>query len=276
MTTISAMSPYVGNTLINYFLKATDYNPTSGSIYVGLYTVTPSDTRKGTEVNGGGYARQPITFDFNSGSAINNKKVTFPQATTNWGRIVGVAILNTSSPSLGGNVLFWGNIYNPLDINDGEIYSINVGALTIELKGAVSGGWGIGTAGSALNLILDNDGFGGSPPSNAYMALGTNLTTDSSYGFVSWDELSAGSYSRQLISASSWNTPSNGASSNNGDIIFYAPPIPEEWGRITNIVIYDSASGGNTLMWGKLSTPLWIITGDGLKFASGNVGVSIT
>ena len=245
MTTLSAMSPWVGNILVNYFLRNTDYNPASGNIYVGLFTVTPSDTRTGTEVSGGGYARQEITFDISGGSAVSNAKVTFPEATTDWGRIIGVALFDSVTS---GNMLFWGNMYNSLTVNDGEIYSINSGELYIELEGASSGGWGIDAAGSALNLILDNGGFGGTPPANVYMALGTSLTVDSVYGFSSWSEVSAGSYSRKAIT---WNAPSEGVTSNTSEIVFYASPIPEEWGRITHIVIYDNSSGGNTLMWGN-------------------------
>jgi hypothetical protein len=272
MATLSAMSPWLGNQLINHLLRDTGYTPSS-SVWAGLFTVTPSDTRTGTEVSGGGYARQEITssnIGVTGGSAVNTAIIEFPEATADWGVIVGVAIFNAATS---GSILFWGRIDNQLTIYEGEVYSINIGELIIELNGGFSGGWGDGMPYEMLDFVLKNGTYV-SPGSSVYMALGKNLVYDSDYTFLSWDELTSMTYSRKNITA--WNTPANGITSNTNEVVFQAPPIADEWGRITHVVIFDNSAGGNALLWGKLKTPIWIIAGDGLKFAAGDIDIAIT
>lgn len=56
------------------------------------------------------------------------------------------------------------------------------------------------------------------------------------------NEINKPSYVRQSVS---FVTPDEGQTSNNADILF--PIATEEWGDITHIAIYDSATGGNQL-----------------------------
>lgn len=71
--------------------------------YVALFTVAPNRSGGGTEVTGGSYARVPIDNDLvtwavaASGRKLNAIEFTFPQATANWGTVVSVALVNTSS-----------------------------------------------------------------------------------------------------------------------------------------------------------------------------------
>jgi hypothetical protein len=79
---------------------------TSGNAATNLEAGTLTD-----EVSTGGtanYGRQTISFGSASGgSASNSGTVTFSAATSNWGTITHVAVMDASTS---GNVLFWGAV----------------------------------------------------------------------------------------------------------------------------------------------------------------------
>ena len=58
----SGLSDYLEATLLNHVFRATYYTPPD-TIYLALLTAVASDSTTGTEVTGGSYARQPITFN---------------------------------------------------------------------------------------------------------------------------------------------------------------------------------------------------------------------
>ena len=128
---MSQMSDYLENALINATLRGTAYtSPTT--IYVALYTSDPTDADTGTEVSGGGYARQSATFGAPSnGSASNNAAVEFPQATANWGTIGWVGIRDAAS---GGNLLYHAPLVSSKVIETGDIFRIAAGSLTVTLS----------------------------------------------------------------------------------------------------------------------------------------------
>jgi hypothetical protein len=95
------------------------------TIYVGLYTVTPSDAGGGTEVTGGSYARAvsgtsaPLDANWTAASAVdgittNAVDVTFPAPTANWGNVVAFGIFDALTA---GNLLVWGPLTTPKTIN---------------------------------------------------------------------------------------------------------------------------------------------------------------
>lgn len=101
-----------------------------GSRWLALYTAAPTATANGTEVSGGSYARQPITFDAASGGATQNSAtVTFPAATAPWGTIVAWAIVDASS---GGNQRTWKTI-SPISVGTGGVVRFQAGALDVTL-----------------------------------------------------------------------------------------------------------------------------------------------
>jgi hypothetical protein len=121
-------SDYLENKLIDHSLGTTTFTkPTT--IYAALYTVAPSDSSAGTEVTGGSYARQTITFSAaSSGSASNNTNVDFntmPAST-----VVAVAVLDASTA---GNVLFWGTLTTNRTVTAGDSIRIASGALVVSL-----------------------------------------------------------------------------------------------------------------------------------------------
>jgi hypothetical protein len=108
--------------------------PTSWT--VALYTTTPTDSSAGTEVTGGAYARQAVSFTRSGTSptqVANSAQIEFPTATANWGTVAGAAVFDNN-----GNMLAWGEILNPVTgiadpqaINTGNIFRFNAGDLIV-------------------------------------------------------------------------------------------------------------------------------------------------
>lgn len=127
---MSEISNYLENALINGTLRATSYTaPTT--VYVSLYTSDPTDANTGTEVSGGSYARQAVTFAAPSdGVTTNNADVTFPTATGTWGTVGWIGITDALTT---GNLLY----HSPLDvakaITSGDVFKIATGNLSVTL-----------------------------------------------------------------------------------------------------------------------------------------------
>lgn len=79
------------------------------TVYMALYSASPTDASAGTELTGGGYARVAITnntTNFPSANPkVNGTAITFPAATADWARAYSWQLLDASS---GGNRLYWG------------------------------------------------------------------------------------------------------------------------------------------------------------------------
>ena len=127
---MSEMSNYLENALVNGTLRGTTYTaPTT--TYLALYTSDPTDADVGSEVSGGSYTRQSITFGAPSnGASTNSAAIEFAQATADWGIVSHVGIRDAAS---GGNLLY----HTPLDasktINTGDVFKITSGNLSVTL-----------------------------------------------------------------------------------------------------------------------------------------------
>lgn len=127
---MSEMSNYLENALINGTLRGTTYTaPTT--VYVALFTSDPTDAGTGTQVSGGSYARQSVTFAAPSnGASASNADVTFPQATANWGTVGWIGIYDALT---GGNLLYHTALDSAKTIETGDIFKIASGSLTVTL-----------------------------------------------------------------------------------------------------------------------------------------------
>ncbi len=127
---MSKMSNYLENAIINHFLRNSSVSsPTT--VYVALYTSDPTDDDIGTEVSGGGYARQAVTFsEPSNGVTSNTNVILFPVATSDWGTITHVGIKDAAT---GGNLLFHGALTSSKIIETGDQLVIPSGGLTITL-----------------------------------------------------------------------------------------------------------------------------------------------
>jgi hypothetical protein len=127
---MAEMSNYLETALINGTLRGTTYTaPTT--VYVGLYTSDPTDADTGTEVTGGSYARQAVTFGAPSnGVSTNTAAIEFPQATGTWGTVGWIGIEDAST---GGNLLYHTALDASKTIATGDIFKIAIGSLSVTL-----------------------------------------------------------------------------------------------------------------------------------------------
>jgi hypothetical protein len=127
---MAEMSNYLENALINGTLRGTTYTaPTT--VYVGLYTSDPTDADTGTEVSGGSYARQSVTFGAPSnGVSTNSAAIEFPQATASWGTVGWIGIEDALTS---GNLLYHTALDTSKTIDNGDIFKIAIGSLSVTL-----------------------------------------------------------------------------------------------------------------------------------------------
>jgi hypothetical protein len=140
---MAAFSDFAENKLIDWLLRAQAIGITGASaaagtgpttVYVALYTTTPSDAGGGVEVSGGSYARVAVTSSLanwagtqgagttvastgTSGTTSNNNVITFPAPTANWGTIVAAGIFDATTA---GNLLIWGALTTNKTVNNGD------------------------------------------------------------------------------------------------------------------------------------------------------------
>ena len=123
---IAVKSTYLRQAVIKAALGETTF-PTITNTYLALYTNDPTIADTGTEVTGGSYARQQLSFANASGGAkVSNTSETFtsmPATTvTHWG------IRDASS---GGNLLYFGAFDLPIELNATDNLPIASGDIVI-------------------------------------------------------------------------------------------------------------------------------------------------
>ena len=130
---MSSFNDYTESLVLNWlFTTNSATRPTAW--YVGLFTSAPSDTGGGTEVSGSAYARKDtgtIAVSGTATTATNSAAIEFAAASGgNWGTIGWAAVFDASS---GGNMLAWAPLTTSRTINDGDVFRIPAGSLTITL-----------------------------------------------------------------------------------------------------------------------------------------------
>ena len=127
---MAEMSNYLENALINATLRATTFT-SPATVYVGLFTSDPTDAGSGTEVSGGSYARQSVTFGAPSnGVSTNSAAVEFPQCTLTWGTVSHIGILDASTS---GNLYYHTALDSSKTIETGDVFKIAIGNLSVTL-----------------------------------------------------------------------------------------------------------------------------------------------
>lgn len=128
---MSKMSNYLENALVNATLRATAYTAPA-TVYLALYTTDPTDADAGTEVTGGAYARQAITFGApTDGVATNSANVSFPAATANWGNVTHIGIRDAATA---GNLLYYAPLTTARNILTGDTLSFLSGQVSVTLS----------------------------------------------------------------------------------------------------------------------------------------------
>jgi hypothetical protein len=132
---MAAASDYLENKVIDHVLGKGARNFTSpAALFVALSKTSFTDTGTGgTELTGGSYARQAVTFNAASGGiATNTADLSF----TNLNGVSSTPIshMGIFDASTGGNLLFHGALTTSKTVADGEDAVIRAGQLTVALQ----------------------------------------------------------------------------------------------------------------------------------------------
>jgi hypothetical protein len=128
-----AKTHYLEDAILNEVLRGTNFVPPT-AVYVALFTTPTDKDGGGTEVSGGGYARQPVTFGapgpgVNGHRVANSAEVLFPEATANWGVVTHVAIFDAAT---GGNMLYQGAMESSREVKTRDQFRLKAGDLVVE------------------------------------------------------------------------------------------------------------------------------------------------
>tara|TARA_B100000282_G_C31281806_1_gene287009 strand:- start:24 stop:455 length:432 start_codon:yes stop_codon:yes gene_type:complete len=143
MATANAATNYLERRLLHFLFKnnSLSFNSPGDSIYVGLATaVSAAETGSVTEANFTNYARQQVTASnwtlvgsdsTDQQTATNAANIEFPASGGTNNTITHIIIADAASS---GNILFVGALDVQKVIESGDIFRVNAGNLTIELK----------------------------------------------------------------------------------------------------------------------------------------------
>jgi len=105
---------------------------TPDKVYLALYTADPTKAGfSSNEVLAPSYNRQEITFTPPlDGVSVNASQIDFNTATSNWGNVGWVSIMDASS---GGFMLYFAGLDDPKTILSGDQFKIDAGKLQLTL-----------------------------------------------------------------------------------------------------------------------------------------------
>ena len=264
MTTVKAMSDYIEGIVISLTFR-TGANITTAP-KLALFTTNPTDANTGTEVSRGGYVRQPLPLFTKNGTYFQNSvKITFPEATENWGIITHIGIMSATT---GGSLYFHAQLERVCDMQEGDIFEIGVGKLRVSLYGAYGSEY---IKDKFLNLLLNANYYTFNDPLT-YLGLLTNS-----------GEVSGKNYARKKVEKSQWSETVE-ETEEGGHLIYntnsYNSVVfnkaSDDWGEITRVGIYDAATGGHCIYIANLKYPQYIDDEDRIKFPSKTLRIMIT
>jgi hypothetical protein len=126
-----------------------------------------------------------------------------------------------------------------------------------------------------LELKLLDHVFGNvayTAPSTLHVALSTTTPNDNGSNFT---EPSGNGYSRVAVANNATNFPAASAGSKSNGTAITFPTATGSWGTVTHFGLYDSASAGNLIGWGALTTSKSIVNGDTAEFAIGALIITL-
>ena len=123
------------NYLANRLIKATvgDVSYTApDKVYLALYTEDPTKAGIGdSEVDQASYTRKEVTFtDPVDGVSTNSGKIEWGTATSNWGNVSFIGVLDSASS---GFMLYFTALDNAKEILSGDQFIIDVNKLKLTL-----------------------------------------------------------------------------------------------------------------------------------------------
>lgn len=131
-----SMSDYFEKKVLDNIFRSVSLGLDATNVWVGLFTVAPTDSAAGTEVTGGAYARMPVIRTGTGWTAAagalaattNVSVVTFPTATASWGTVVAFGIFDALTA---GNLLYWGDLTTLKIVGIGDTAFVAASAISI-------------------------------------------------------------------------------------------------------------------------------------------------
>lgn len=116
---------YLEGKILDHVFRGVTYTPPAG-VYVALFSVAPSETGGGTEVTGGSYARQQVTYGAASGTGqiANTAAVSFTNMPAT--DVLAVGIMDAATA---GNLLSYKVLSPSKSYVAGENVTIAIGDL---------------------------------------------------------------------------------------------------------------------------------------------------
>lgn len=133
---MAALSDYLKTKILNLVFNNVPFVPPA-TIAVALCNAAPQASDTGAtipEIIGGAYIRKNVAnWTLSTNSADNTVSIIWPVATTNWGAITHIALLDDATPGA-GNLLFYGALNASVSVNIAQIFSFNTGELNVQIE----------------------------------------------------------------------------------------------------------------------------------------------
>ena len=240
------------------------------ALYVGLFLSNPTDTGTGgTEVSYTGYARQPISFQFDGSSAISNASaITFARAGSSVSSPVTHIGIYDSLTGYDGSVHLWlyGALTTSLQIQAGVSPIFRAGAVKWTMNGNLSATY----KQQILNTIRGQQSV-----VNAFAPY-VGLCNGDPNG--SGSELSGTDYARMAVTFDAPSTDSDvatAAMTSNTTDISSPNPAGSYWGIWSYSGIYTAVSGGSLFASVPLNSTYNMNEGSVAGFAAGGLTFSV-
>ena len=123
-------SHYLENKLISATVRGVSYS-TPEKVYLALFKTNPTKRDIGIEVTGASYTRPNVTFAVPAdGVTQNPSQITYAVATTNWGDVGWVGIMDSKED---GNLLYFTELENHKNILTGDQLKFKPTEITLTL-----------------------------------------------------------------------------------------------------------------------------------------------
>jgi len=130
---MSALTDFLETEVLDHLFGKGAYN--SPSLYVALFSASPTDSSSGTEiVTGASYARVwSASWDTAAaGATENSSAITFPQATASY-NVVAVALMDGSTVGCATNMLWYGRLSTSRAVAANDTFEFAASAIDVTL-----------------------------------------------------------------------------------------------------------------------------------------------
>ena len=126
---------YLEEKILDHVLRNVAYTPPT-AVYLALFTADPGENGStANEIMDPAYIRQQVTFGAPADDPVSGKvtavvaDIEFPQATTEWGTVSHVMIMDAPTA---GNGLYYGPVSNPKLIAIDDYIKVPAAELTVK------------------------------------------------------------------------------------------------------------------------------------------------